>query len=177
MGSLMNSKKMERALLGLIAVLTVALLWTIYDGIRERNVLVGDTAPAFSVVTDSGKTVTRSDFGGKVLVLNFWATWCPPCIEELPSLNQFQKEMAASGVVVLGVSVDKNENVYKNFLKRNGVVFETVRDPKTEISAEYGTYKYPETYVIDAMGKVRQKHIGQVNWMDPTVVSSIKGLL
>ncbi len=173
----MNSNKMERGLLGLLAVLTAALLVTIYDGIHEPNVMVGDTAPNFKVVTDRGRTMTRADFGGKVLVLNFWATWCPPCIEELPSLNQFQKEMAGSGIVVLGVSVDKNEAVYKAFLKRNGVVFETARDPSTEISAGYGTYKYPETYVIDASGKVRQKRIGQVNWMDPEVMSSIKGLL
>ena len=62
--------------------------------------------------------------------MNFWATWCPPCVEELPSLNEFQRRMAASGVVVLGVSVDKNEQAYKKFLARSKVVFQTARDPE-----------------------------------------------
>lgn len=169
--------KTEPLLKALIGVLTAALVFVVYDSIRERNVVVGDTAPTFKVVTDNGKTLTRADFGGKLLVLNFWATWCPPCLEELPSLNQFQKQMAGSGVVVLGVSVDKNEKQYRAFLKRNGVSFETSRDPEANISADYGTFKYPETYVIDAGGKVRQKHIGEVDWMDPQVINSIKGLL
>ncbi|MEO8656914.1 MAG: TlpA disulfide reductase family protein, partial [Bryobacteraceae bacterium] len=144
---------------------------------RERNVVVGDTAPSFKLTADSGKQFTRSDFGGKVLVLNFWATWCPPCIEEMPSLNAFSKQMAGTGVVVLGVSVDQNEQQYKAFLKRNNLSFETGRDAEANTPAEYGTYKYPETYVIDASGKVRQKHIGAVDWSDPAVVASIKGLL
>ena len=68
--------------------------------------------------TESGKQITRSDFGGKLLVLNFWATWCPPCIEEMPSLDQFAREMSNSGVVVLGVSIDTNENAYKHFVQQ-----------------------------------------------------------
>ena len=169
--------KTQQLLKALIGVLTVALVLVVYDSIREPNVVVGDTAPNFKVVTDSGKTLTRTDFGGKVLVLNFWATWCPPCREELPSLNRFQQQLAGTGIVVLGVSVDKNEQVYKAFLKRNGVTFETSRDPEANVSADYGTFKYPETYVIDANGKVRQKYIGEVDWMDPQVVGSIKALL
>ncbi len=169
--------KLETILKGLIGVLTLALIFVVYDSIREHNVVVGDTAPSFKVITDSGKTITRSDFGGKVLVLNFWATWCPPCLEELPSLNNLQKQTAGTGVVVLGVSVDKNEQQYKAFLKRNGVAFETSRDAEANLPAEYGTFKYPETYVIDASGKVRQKHIGAVDWNDPQVIQSIKGLL
>jgi cytochrome c biogenesis protein CcmG, thiol:disulfide interchange protein DsbE len=173
----MAQTKTERSLQILIGVLTVALIFVVYDSIRDRNVVVGDTAPNFQVTTASGKTLTRSDFGGKVLVLNFWATWCPPCVEEFPSLNQFQKQMAGTGVVVLGVSVDKNERLYEQFLKRNGVAFETARNPEANIPAEYGTFKYPETYVIDANGKVRQKLIGGVDWTDPNVVSSIRSLL
>lgn len=169
--------KPERLLQILIGVLTAALIFVVYDAVRIPEVGVGDSAPDFKITTDSGRQMTRSDFGGKVLVLNFWATWCPPCLEELPSLNQFQKEMAGSGVVVLGVSVDKNEKLYKAFLKRNGVMFETTRDPEANLPAEYGTFKYPETYVIDASGKVRQKHISSVDWTDPNLIKSIKDLL
>lgn len=168
--------KLENLLKGLIGLLTLALIFVVYDATREHNTVVGDTAPDFKVSTDSGRTLTRSAFGGKVLVLNFWATWCEPCREELPSLNNLQKQVGP-GLVVLGVSVDKNEKAYRDFLKRNGVSFETARDPESNLPAEYGTYKYPETYVIDASGKVRQKHIGAVDWSDPQVVQSIRALL
>ena len=77
---------------------------------------MGDTAPEFTITTDNGRTVSPPDFGGKLLVLNFWATWCPPCVQEMPSLNQFQKSLADKGVVVLGISVDKDEKAYKAFL-------------------------------------------------------------
>ena len=144
---------------------------------NEQIINVGDTAPDFSIMTDSGRQVTRSNFGGRVLVLNFWATWCPPCIEELPSLNQFSRQLSGSGVVILGVSVDKNEQVYRDFLKRAGVSFDTARDPEANISAEYGTFKYPETYIIDSRGKVVEKFVGGQNWMDPNVIARVKGLL
>ena len=169
--------KLERLLQGLIAVLTAALIFVVYDSVRERNVVVGDTAPGFKIVTDNGRTMTRSDFCGKILVLNFWATWCPPCLEELPSLNAFHKRMAASGVVVLGVSVDKNDQQYKAFLKRNGVAFETGRDPDANTPADYGTFKYPETYIISPDGKVIEKVISNRNWVNDPIYERLKGLL
>jgi len=110
-------------------------------------------------------------------VLNFWATWCPPCIEEMPSLNDFQKRLAPQGVVVLGVSVDKSEKVYREFLRKANVSFQTARDPGADISAEYGTFKFPETYVIDSNGRVVQKHIGARNWSDEQLLNEIRALL
>jgi peroxiredoxin len=160
-----------------IGLLTAALLAVVADTTRERITEVGDTAPQFSVTTDAGQRLTRAEFGGKVLVLNFWATWCQPCIEELPSLNQFQNELGPAGVVVLGVSVDRNEHAYKRFLERARVSFRTARDPEADVSSRYGTFKYPETYVIDRAGKVVQKHIGPRNWMDPALVAEIRSML
>jgi peroxiredoxin len=167
----------ERVLQVLIGVLLVALSAVVASTLREKVVNTGDRAPDFSVTTDRGVQLSRSNFGGKVLVLNFWATWCPPCVEEMPSLNTMAEQLAPAGVVVLGVSVDRNEQVYKQFLQNHGVKFQTARDPEADISSEYGTFKYPETYVIDASGKVQQKIIGPQNWTDPTVVSFIRSLL
>ena len=173
----MADKKWERVLPVLIGVLVVALIAVVAESTTERIVEVGDTAPGFALVTDNGQRLTRSQFGGQLLVLNFWATWCVPCIQELPSLNQFQKQFASSGVVVLGVSVDQNERVYQQFLKRAGVTFRTSRDPQADVSSRYGTFKYPETYVIDRNGKVVQKHIGPRDWMDQRLLAEIKSLL
>ena len=112
-----------------------------------------------------------------MLVLNFWATWCPPCIQEMPSLDQFQRAFAGSGVVVLGVSVDRNPQAYRALVQKTKVAFLTARDPEARISAEYGTFKYPETYIIDRSGKVVQKIIGPTNWTDDKMVNQIKALL
>ena len=150
---------------------------TIYDALRDKVVGVGDRAPEFRITTDSGRTVSRSDFGGRLLVLNFWATWCPPCVQEMPSLDEFQRRLAPSGVVVLGVSVDKSERAYKQFLAKAKVSFLTARDPSAEISGEYGTFKYPETYVIDSRGRVVQKHIGAEVWTDDNLIRQIQALL
>jgi len=119
--------------------------------------------------------VSLSHFGGRLLVLNFWATWCQPCIEEVPSLDRFSKEMAGSGVVVVGVSVDRDPKAYQAFLSRANVSFLTARDPGASISSNYGTFKYPESYIIDANGKVVQKIVGETDWAD--MVSAVKSFL
>jgi cytochrome c biogenesis protein CcmG, thiol:disulfide interchange protein DsbE len=173
----MAAVKGERILQGLIAACLAILAWVVIDTFRERVVVAGDTAPQFSISTDAGRTVTRSDFGGKLLVLNFWATWCQPCIEEMPSLDQFQKTFADSGVVVLGVSVDQSAQAYRNVLAKAKVAFQTARDPEGRISAEYGTFKYPETYIIDREGLVVEKIIGPANWTGSGMIARVKKLL
>src|SRR2546425_211587 len=153
----------------LMGGLLVALIVIIAGSLNERVVKAGDTAPDFSITTDHGRKMTATDFGGKVLVLHFWASWCAPCVEEAAPLNEFQRRVADSGVVVLGVSIDTNENAYRKFLRTYRVAFETARDPEANISASYGTFKVPETYIIDRTGKVVQKVIGEGEWGDATV--------
>jgi peroxiredoxin len=160
-----------------LVVLFAAFLFTIRNSFEPRIVGKGDRAPSFAVTTDSGKQITRSNFGGKLLVLNFWATWCPPCIEEMPSLDQFARDMANSGVVVLGVSIDTNEKAYKRFLQQARPAFETSRDAQATIAADYGTFKWPETYVINQEGKVVEKFIGPHDWTDQKVVAAVRGHL
>lgn len=172
----MNTAKLDIVLKAGVGVLLVALALVIASSLLDHITDVGDTAPGFSITTDQGRRITPTDFGGRVLVLNFWATWCAPCVEEEPSLSEFQKRLAGSGVVVVGVSVDKNPKLYGDFLKRFGPSFQTARDPEESISNSYGTYKYPETYIIDRNGKVVQKVIGSRNWMDPDNISSIQSL-
>ncbi len=173
----MQRVKIDQLLRAAIGLLLVALVWVIFSSIHETIVSVGDTAPDFTITTDSGRTISTSSFGGKLLVLNFWATWCAPCVQELPSLDQFQRNLAGSGVVVLGISVDKDEKAYRDFLSKAKVSFLTARDPSNKINAEFGTFKYPETYIIDAEGKVVQKIIGQENWTDERMLNYVKSLL
>ena len=161
-----------RAGIGLLAIL---LVYVIYTAIYERVVEAGDSAPAFTVTTDNGRTVSLSNFGGKLLVLNFWASWCQPCVEETPSLSAFAKQYGDRGVVVLAVSVDKDPQAYRKFVDRFEPGFLTARDLK--IHADYGTYIYPESYVIDSLGKVLRKYAEAKNWMSADIQSDIKALL
>ena len=169
--------KTDRILRYSIGVLLCAFVYVIFVTLRERIIGVGDSAPDFSVTADNGRTVSLNSFGGKVLVLNFWATWCATCMEELPSLDQFQRDFADSGVVVLGVSVDKDEKAYKRFLSRVNVAFLTTRDPDNKINADYGTFKFPETYIINRDGKVLSKIISSTNWTDDKMMNYVKSLL
>lgn len=173
----MKQSKTERFLAAMIIVLVLVLVAVVADTLRSKVISVGDTAPEFSIRTDSGLTISRSNFGGRLLVLNFWATWCPPCVEEMPLLDQFQKKLKADGVVVLGISIDEDANTYHAFLKRANVSFLTARDPAAKISSSFGTFRYPETYIIDTRGKVVQKIIGPAQWTDARMISYIKSLL
>ncbi len=170
----MRSERILQACLGISLLILIVL---VADSVRERIVNVGDRAPDFEIRADTGRLLTRDTYKGRVLVLNFWATWCPPCIAELPSLSAMSRQLEGSSVAVLAISVDRNEAAYRQFLQRANVSFETARDPEGSISAEYGTFKFPETFVIDQEGRVRQKHISDQNWMDPKMISSIKALL
>lgn len=174
---MVKAAKTDRILRVAIGVLLGVLVCVIYLSLHEHIVQVDDTAPDFSITADNGRTISRTDFGGKLLVLNFWATWCAPCIEELPSLDEFQRKLANQGVVVLGVSVDKDEKAYKRFLERAKVSFLTARDPENTINAEYGTFKYPESYIINRDGKVVMKIISATDWTDEKMLSYVKSLL
>jgi cytochrome c biogenesis protein CcmG/thiol:disulfide interchange protein DsbE len=164
-------------LLALIVVLSGALVWVVSGTLEPKVVNAGDIAPDFKITADSGKVFTRKDFGGKLLVLNFWASWCAPCVEEAPSMVAMQRELAPEGVVVLGISQDANEKLYRQFLQRFGVNFETARDPEANIAASYGTFLIPETYIIDRQGRVREKIISNQNWMDPAFLARVRSYL
>ena len=119
---------------------------------------------------DGDRKVTLKDLRGKTVVLNFWATWCPPCVQEMPSLVQMQKKLADRGITVMAVSVDADESAYRKFIADHKVELLTVRDPAQRSSNLYGTFKFPETYIIDRSGIVRRKFIGAVDWNQSEVI-------
>ncbi|HZU26166.1 MAG TPA: TlpA disulfide reductase family protein [Bryobacteraceae bacterium] len=172
----MRASKLDKGLLAGVFVMFGLMAWMIVSTLHETVVHAGDKAPDFSIATDQGRRITPTDFGGRILVLNFWASWCAPCVEELPSLSEFQKQTAGSGVVVVGVSIDRNQKLYNDFVRRFHPSFQTARDPNADISSSYGTFKVPETYIIDRTGRVVQKVIGAKNWMDPDALAAVKAL-
>jgi cytochrome c biogenesis protein CcmG, thiol:disulfide interchange protein DsbE len=160
----------------LAALLTIGVLGGLigcYSGSHPAR--IGSNAPDFTV-QDSDHKVTLSQFRGQVVVLNFWATWCPPCVEETPSLVRMQARLKDKGVVVLAVSIDADDAAYHKFLKEYGVNMVTVRDEAQKASSLYGTFGWPESYVIDRNGVIRRKFIGPVNWTSPEVTDYLSKL-
>jgi cytochrome c biogenesis protein CcmG, thiol:disulfide interchange protein DsbE len=134
---------------------------------------IGNPAPDFSI-TDSQHTVALSQFRGKPVLLNFWATWCPPCIEEMPSLVQLQRQMGDK-VTILAVSEDADDGAYKQFVHDHGVDLLTIRDTQQK-NELYGTFKFPETFVIDRNGNIVRKFIGATDWTSPAIVDYLNKL-
>lgn len=152
----------------LLLVSSVCYLSACYGGSRPPR--VGKPALDFTIQDDQGKASLR-DFRGQVLIVNFWASWCPPCIAETPSLVRMEKQLKSKGVVVLGVSADEDASAYHAFLKKYDITFLTVRDPTAKVQHQYGTTLIPESYVIDAQGVLRRKIVNAIDWESPDMLT------
>ncbi|MGC1483756.1 MAG: TlpA disulfide reductase family protein [Candidatus Acidiferrum sp.] len=166
---------------GLVALLGIIIVFALPSYRHGEASVAGTRAENFALELQ-GKPAHLSDLRGKVVVLNFWGTWCPPCIEETPSLNRLQKYIASRNGVVLGIAADEDQAVYEQFLRDQGVTFPTYRDPATKeqhspIAQSYGTVKFPETYIIDRNGKIARKIIGFQNWDSPQMLTYFDSIL
>ena len=139
-----------------------------------RPAQIGAAAPDFTVA-DSQRSVTLSKLRGKPVVLNFWASWCGPCIEETPSLVALQQRMGDK-ITILGVSVDENEGAYLRFVRDQHIEYLTVRDPRKNSASLYGTFGWPETYIIDSSGVIRRKLVGPTNWASADMVQFLNSV-
>ena len=127
-------------------------------------------APAFSLPDRDGKPVDLSRYRGKLVLLNFWATWCPPCRDEEPSLRQLARAMDPRKFQLVAVSVDEGGwPAIDKFFSGNAPPYAVALDQAARISQTYGTTRYPESYLIDAQGQLRLKFVGPRNWTDPSV--------
>ncbi len=127
---------------------------------------IGKPAPQFTI-SDGRQSVDLAKLRGKIVVLNLWASWCAPCVEELPSLLELQRRNPQ--IVVVGISIDQDEDVYRAFLAKNHVNLLTVRDADERINALYGTVQIPETYIIDRNGIIRRKLVSAQDWTSPEI--------
>ncbi|MGH7263163.1 MAG: TlpA family protein disulfide reductase [Candidatus Rokuibacteriota bacterium] len=125
--------------------------------------LVGRAAAPFSIHLFDGGSLSLADLRGKVVVLNFWASWCyPACYEEAPVLERGWRAWKDRGVVVVGVDIQDQEEPARKFLKQFSLSFPNGPDPSGKISVDYGVYGVPETFFIDKAGRIRKKHVGAV---------------
>jgi peroxiredoxin len=169
--------KGDRILHASLAAMLCLFVAALYTTLRDTTVKVGDSAPDFSIRADNGKVITPRDFGGKLLILNFWASWCAPCVYEAPSLNELERQLGPRGLVVLGVSQDESEAGYKKFLEKFQVSFPTARQPDETIKHLYGTIQIPESYIINQKGKVIEKVVSEVDWTSGAMVQYLSSQL
>jgi peroxiredoxin len=137
---------------------------------------IGEPAPAFTLTdADSGtRTVTLAQLRGHIVIVNFWATWCVPCLEELPSLIALEHRMPQ--LTILAISQDEDATAYRAFLTDYHVDLLTLRDPSARIPRLYGTLKIPESYVIDRDGILRRKFVSAQDWTSPEILDYLSKL-
>lgn len=137
---------------------------------------VGEHAPKITI-HNGAQTVTLHQYEkqGKVVVLNFWASWCAPCLEEFPSLMQLQRDMP--NVAVVAVAFDTDEPAYRQYLIDNHITgITTIVDLDNQSSNAFDTTRPPETYIIDTHGIIRRKFIGPQDWTNPEILNYLKNL-
>jgi cytochrome c biogenesis protein CcmG, thiol:disulfide interchange protein DsbE len=155
-----------------LILLTFLLLGSGCDrGSRPRQ--TGRPAPDFTV-TDGSHSVHLADYRGKIVVLNFWATWCKPCVAELPSLMAMQQQLP--NVQVIAVSTDEDPQAYRDYLVEHKITLLTINDSAHHSSDAYGSLRWPETYVIDQHGVIRRKFIGAQDWTSPEILEYLQRL-
>jgi peroxiredoxin len=138
----------------------------------------GLPAPDFSYPGLDGKVVSLSDFRGKVVFLNIWATWCPPCREEMPSMEKLYKELSGEAFEILAVSIDAlGAKVVAPFMKEYKLSFPALLDPQGTVQQLYGTTGLPESFIIDKEGIIAEKIIGARNWATPEVIRYFRNLI
>ncbi|MGH2587650.1 MAG: TlpA family protein disulfide reductase [Dehalococcoidia bacterium] len=124
---------------------------------------IGRPAPDFTLLDLDGQPLSLSDLRGKTVVMNFWATWCPPCRKEFPELVRLYDRNADRGLVVLGMDLQENPRIVRSFADEFGARFPIVIDTKGDVAARYRLIGLPTTYFIDAEGVIRAQHIGLLN--------------
>lgn len=134
-------------------------------------------APDFSLPTLEGRAVTLSALRGQVVLLNFWATWCPPCREEMPSIERLHRELGDQGLVVLAVDVDESPRLVAKFMKDFGLSFPALLDARSEVASRYGVGGLPTTWLIDRRGRVVGGAVGPRDWASPAGRAVIQPLL
>jgi cytochrome c biogenesis protein CcmG/thiol:disulfide interchange protein DsbE len=122
--------------------------------------IIGRPAPGFALTLFDRQAVALDDFRGKVVFVNFWASWCPPCRAEAPMLEATWRRLQEQGVVFLGVNTQDEEPRARAFLQEFGITFPNGRDPDGRIGIDYGVWGLPEAFIVDPAGRITYKHIG-----------------
>ncbi len=174
-----ETKKPNLRILLFIPIAVIALY--VFVSLQNRNppnvdlaptpAQTGPSAPNFTLQGLDGRMVSLSDYRGKVVLLNFWATWCPPCVSEAPSLDKLYKMLKDENFVLLAVSVDEGgKKAVEDFMKKKNLSFPVLLDPEGRIARLYRTTGVPESFVVRKNGTIDNKIRGAIDWTAPKAV-------
>ena len=159
----------------LLSLALVTVAWLQQWQSRSRT---GFAAPDFALPDLDGRTLRLSQFRGKVVFLNVWTTWCPPCRMEMPAMEALYRQLHDEDLVVLAVSQDENgAEAVRPFVAELGLTFPVLLDPEGRVSTRYGVTGYPETFIIDRDGHVVKHTIGPAEWQSARMVDYFRELL
>ncbi len=182
----MTDKAMKSNLAIFLAAITLSCLIPVAVFGQQQKVLRNlklapvdhpGPAPRFSSMTPGGEKMGIDDFKGKLVVLNFWATWCPPCRLEMPSMERLYQEFKGEGLEVVAINFMEREKPITSFLKENGFTFTVLLDKKGEIARNYGVHGLPVTYLIARNGNLLARSMGYKDWYKPGIRQLISTLL
>jgi len=162
---------MKKLLLPIAIVCLIFLCFACGQGPQVAE--IGKPAPDFTLVDTKGKTWSLSELKGKVVFVNFWATWCPPCREEMPSMQKVYAFMPEDRFKMLAVLSNDDPALADSLAARIGCTFPILIDPESRVAKAYGLTGVPETYIIDKQGVLREKFIGAVQWDSPDTMQML----
>lgn len=146
-----------------------------HSGDPVADLIDGSQLPDFELKTVSGESKKLSEIQAKVILINFWASWCGPCLKEMPSINQLRKKFHAAGFEVVGINVDENpKEVLEPFIKKLGIEFTSYVDPDGEVADRFNVQGIPFTVVIDSNRKVLQVETGDRDWFSQDIQKSVQ---
>lgn len=164
---------MRRVLLLAVVVLGLSLLLTLVRAPSSAP----RVAPDFVLPDLTGQAVRLSQLKGKIILLNIWATWCPPCRKEMPTMEVLYQKLKGADFVMLAASQDVDgKNTVAPYLQEGGLTFPVLLDVSGEVGKKYGVTGYPETFIIDRQGMIVYRHIGYNDWSQPQVESALRRL-
>ena len=164
---------MRRVLFLALAVVGIGLLLVLVRAPTPGP----SAAPDFVLPDMNGQVVRLSQLRGKVVLLNVWATWCPPCRKEMPTMEVLHQKMKDADFVMLAASQDVDgKNVVEPYLQERGLTFPVLLDVNGEVGRQYGATGYPETFIIDRQGIIVHRHIGYNDWSLPNVEAALRRL-
>jgi peroxiredoxin len=154
----------------LVIILSLKLNDSAFEFSNQVDIASGTPAPDFTFPGLDEKLVSLFDYKGKVVLVNIWATWCPPCVEEMPSMEKLYRKFKGQNFEILAVSIDEpGLEAVAPFMKKSNLTFPALIDSEGTIKAVYGVTGVPESFIVDKQGIFIKKIVGPVDWASPAV--------